>query len=122
MSEYEKLAERYIDAWNETDPPARRAAIDALFTADVTFADPMTTARGQAEIDQMIGAVQAQFPGFVFTLQGPVDGHHTQARFTWEMGLPGQDAPVAGFDVVTLAEDGRINQVLGFLDRVPPQP
>ncbi|MEV0133424.1 nuclear transport factor 2 family protein [Dactylosporangium sp. NPDC050688] len=122
MSEYEKLAQRYVDVWNETEPAARRAAIDALFTSAVTFADPMATARGQAEIDQMIGAVQAQFPGFVITLLGPVDGHHAQARFGWEMGLPGAPAPVAGFDVVTLAEDGRINQVLGFLDRVPAQP
>lgn len=121
MSEYEKLVDRYITVWNETDPAARRAVIDALFTEDVTFVDPMASARGQAEIDWMIGGVQAQFPGFVITLLGRPDGHHAQARFTWEMGLPGQDAPVAGFDVVTLAEDGRINQVLGFLDRVPPQ-
>ncbi|MDG6104725.1 nuclear transport factor 2 family protein [Dactylosporangium aurantiacum] len=122
MSEYEKLAQRYIDVWNETDPTARRAAIDALFTEDVTFVDPMAAVRGQDEVDWMIGGVQSQFPGFVITLLGTVDGHHAQARFGWEMGLPGQEAPVAGFDVVTLAEDGRIDRVLGFLDRVPAQP
>ena len=122
MSEYEKLVERYIDVWNETDPAARRAAIDTLFTEDVTFVDPMAAVRGQAEIDWMIGGVQAQFPGLVISRLGAVDGHHDQARFGWEMGPPGQDAPVAGFDVVTVAADGRINQVLGFLDRVPPQP
>jgi hypothetical protein len=121
MSEYEKLVERYIEVWNETDPAARRAAIDALFTEDVTFVDPMSAVRGQAEVDWMIGGVQAQFPGFVISRLGAVDGHHDQARFGWEMGLPGQDAPVAGFDVVTVAGDGRVNQVLGFLDRVPPQ-
>ena len=27
--------------------------------------------------------------------------------------------PVAGFDVAVLSDDGRISQVLGFLDRVP---
>jgi hypothetical protein len=37
------------------------------------------------------------------------------------MGRPGEEAPVAGFDVVTVAADGRVEQVLGFLDRVPPQ-
>ena len=121
MSEYEKLVEQYIEVWNETDAAARRSAIDALFTEDVTFVDPMSAVHGQAEIDWMIGGVQAQFPGFVISRLGPVDGHHEQARFTWEMGLPGQPAPVAGFDVVTLAPDGRVNQVLGFLDRVPPQ-
>lgn len=121
MSEYEKLAARYIEVWNETDPAARRAAIDALFTEDVTFVDPMAAVRGQSELDWMIGGVQAQFPGFVVSRLGTVDGHHEQARFGWEMGLPGQEAPVAGFDVITVAADGRVNQVLGFLDRVPAQ-
>jgi hypothetical protein len=121
MSEYEKLVERYIDVWNETDPAARRAAVDALFTEDVRFVDPMAAARGQADLDRMIGGVQAQFPGFVISRTGTVDGHHDQARFTWEMGRPGEEAPVAGFDVVTVAADGRVEQVLGFLDRVPPQ-
>jgi hypothetical protein len=119
MSEYEKLVEQYIEAWNATDPTTRRAAIDALFTPDVTFVDPMSTARGPGEIDWLIAGVQAQFPGFVISRSGPVDGHHDQARFTWEAGLPGQPAPVAGFDVVTIAPDGRINQVLGFMDRTP---
>lgn len=120
MSEYEKLVEQYINLWNETDPAARRAAIDALFTDDVRFIDPMSAVRGRAEVDWTIGGVQAQFPGFVITRVGAVDGHHDQARFTWEMGLPGQPAPVAGFDVITVAADGRVDQVLGFLDRVPP--
>ena len=37
----------------------------------------------------MIGAVQQQFPGFSFRLAGPVDGHHNQARFGWELGPDG---------------------------------
>ena len=31
MSTYDDLAQRYIDAWNETDPTARRAAVDPSF-------------------------------------------------------------------------------------------
>ena len=121
MSDYESIVKRYIEVWNETDPQARRVAIDALFTEDVTFVDPMAAARGQSEIDWMIGGVQAQFPGFVITPLGAVDGHHDQARFGWELGPAGEPAPIAGFDVVTTDGDGRINQVLGFLDRVPAQ-
>ncbi|MET7423972.1 nuclear transport factor 2 family protein [Dactylosporangium sp. NPDC005555] len=121
MSDYESVVRRFIEVWNETDPVARRAAIDALFTEDVRFVDPMAAVRGRAEVDGMIGGVQARFPGFVISPLGAVDGHHDQARFGWEMGLPGQEAPVAGFDVVTLAADGRVDQVLGFLDRVPAQ-
>lgn len=42
------------------------------------------------------------------------------ARFSWELVSKADgSAPVAGFDVIRLAEDGRIRSVLGFLDRVP---
>ncbi|WP_238017062.1 nuclear transport factor 2 family protein [Dactylosporangium sp. AC04546] len=119
MTDYEKLAERYIQIWNDTNPTTRRAAIDELFTEDATFVDPMAAVAGPAAIDGVIGAVQAQLPGYVLRLAGAVDGHHDQARFGWEGAQPGGAAEVAGFDVVTLAPDGRINRVLGFLDLVP---
>ena len=65
------------------------------------------------------GAVQARFPGFVFRLLGPVDAHHDQLRFTWELGPDGAEAPIVGSDVALLDAEGRISAVLGFLDRVP---
>jgi hypothetical protein len=67
----------------------------------------------------MIAAVQAQFPGFVFTLVGPVDTHHRQARFTWGLGPAGAEPAIVGFDVAVAGEDGRLTSVLGFLDKVP---
>jgi hypothetical protein len=30
MTTHDELAQRYIDTWNETDPSARRAAVDQL--------------------------------------------------------------------------------------------
>jgi hypothetical protein len=114
------LAGRYLAAWNETDPAARSAALAALFADDVRYTDPLVTAEGRDALDATIGAVQGQFPGFAFRLAGPVDAHHDQLRFTWELGPAGQEAPVAGFDVAVLDGDGRIRTVLGFLDRVPP--
>ena len=113
------IADRYIAVWNQTDSRARQAALADLFTDDVRYTDPLVAAEGRAELDATIGAVQQQFPAFVFRLAGPVDAHHGQLRFTWELGPEGQDAPVAGFDVALLAGDGRIATVLGFLDRVP---
>jgi hypothetical protein len=119
MTATTELADRYLAAWNETDPAARAAAMAALFTDDVRYSDPLVTADGVAALDATIGAVQQQFPGFVFRLAGPVDAHHDQFRFTWELGPAGQEAPVAGFDVAVVDADGRIRTVLGFLDRVP---
>lgn len=119
MNNFDELAQRYIDAWNETDAAARRAAVDALFSEDARYIDPMAAAVGREAIAATIGAVQDQFPGFVFRLAGPVDGHHDQARFSWELGPAGQEAPIIGFDVAVTDTTGQIHTVLGFLDKVP---
>ncbi|MCO5970129.1 MULTISPECIES: nuclear transport factor 2 family protein [Actinoallomurus] len=119
MSDVNELVGRYIDTWNEKDPAARRAAVQALWAEDGTYVDPLADVRGHDGIDAVIGAVQGQFPDFVFRLGTPVDAHHDLARFTWELGPEGGEALVVGFDVVVLAEDGRIQHVHGFLDKVP---
>ncbi|MGV0747926.1 nuclear transport factor 2 family protein [Mycolicibacter heraklionensis] len=119
MRAFEDLAQRYIDAWNESDPTIRRAAVDALFSADASFVDPLAVAEGPEAINATIAAVQEQFPGFEFRLVGPVDAHHDQARFRWELGPANQEAPIVGFDVVLTDGSGRIQKVLGFFDKVP---
>ncbi len=116
---FEDLAQRYIDAWNETDPAARRTAVDELYSEDARYVDPMAVTEGREAIAATIGAVQGQFPGFVFRLVGPVDAHHEQARFGWELGPAGQQAPIVGFDVTVTDGAGRLQTVLGFLDKVP---
>ncbi|MEV4629905.1 nuclear transport factor 2 family protein [Micromonospora sp. NPDC049523] len=116
---FDELVQRYIEIWNETDPVRRRRDIDDLWAPDGRYVDPMAIAEGRDAIDATIAAVQSQFPGMTFRLAGPVDGHHDQARFTWELGPEGVEPPIVGFDVVTIDGDGRLTQVLGFLDRVP---
>jgi hypothetical protein len=113
------IAERYLACWNETDADARRALIDKHWAPDASYVDPLVEARGAAALDATIGAVQAQFPGFVFTQLGEMDAHHQQARFAWGLGVPGEPPLVEGFDVVVIDDEGRIAQVLGFLDKVP---
>jgi hypothetical protein len=119
MSDFDTIVQRYLAAWNETDPDRRRAAVEDVFAADVRYVDPLAAVEGHAALDGLIGAVQAQFPGLVFSSGGPVDAHHQQARFTWHLGPAGQDPIVVGFDVAELGPDGRIRTVLGFLDQVP---
>lgn len=119
MTPFDDLAERYIAVWNETDPVSRRRAVDGLYSEDARYTDPLADAQGREAIDQTIAAVQAQFPDFAFRLAGPVDAHHQQARFTWELGPADGEAPVVGFDVAVRDEDGRLQTVLGFLDKVP---
>lgn len=110
---------RYLDCWNETDPAARRKLIDQTWTAEADYIDPMAQAHGAEAIDATIAAVQGQFPGFVFTLAGPVDAHHRQARFTWGLGPEGAEPLVVGFDVAVTDADSKIVSVFGFLDKIP---
>lgn len=118
MSRYDDIAHAYIAAWNAHDAAARRDAVDAAFTADATYTDPLATVAGRAAIAALIAGAQERFTGWTFRLAGPVDGHHDQARFTWTLG-PGDEEPVAGSDTVVLDGDGRIAAVFGFLDRMP---
>jgi hypothetical protein len=75
---------------------------------------------GHDGIDRMIAGAQAQFPGHVFRQTGRADAHNGCLRFSWELvGPDGKDAGVAGTDFGTLAGDGRLAAVTGFLDRVP---
>src|SRR5580704_11566090 len=98
MTDYQTLIDRYIATWNETDPLARRAAIDGLWADDGSYTDPIAVAEGRAAIDATIAAVQA--------------------RFSWHLGPAGGEPIVIGFDVAVLAGD-RIESVHGFLDKVP---
>lgn len=119
MSAMNKLVERYIATWNEKDPVALRAAVTELWTEDGVYIDPLAEAEGTDAITAVIGAVQAQFPDFTFRLGPNVDAHHNLARFTWELGPAGGEAVVIGFDVVVGTDDGRLDRVHGFLDKVP---
>ncbi len=84
----QEIVERYIASWNETDAPSRRKLVEEIWTDQASYIDPLAEAHGRDAIDAVIAAVQAQFPGFVFTLLGPVDAHHGQAADRpW---LPGQ--------------------------------
>ncbi|RSN10635.1 polyketide cyclase [Nonomuraea sp. WAC 01424] len=114
-----ELVERYIAAWNETDADALAKAVAELWTEDATYTDPMAEVAGHAGIAAVIEGAQGMFPGLVFTAGEVFDAHHNIARFTWHLGPAGEEPLAVGFDVVELAEDGRIRRVLGFLDKVP---
>ncbi|RDI50905.1 nuclear transport factor 2 family protein [Nocardia mexicana] len=118
MSEYDTIAQRYIDSWNEQDADKRKALLEEVYTADATYTDPLAAVAGREAIDQVVAGAQQQFAGLRFTLGDTVDAHHDIARFTWNLGAPDADPLVVGFDVIVV-DDGRIRHVHGFLDKVP---
>jgi SnoaL-like protein len=113
-----KLVEDYIALWNETDQQRRLALLEATWTTDATYVDPLMQGTGHPAIDGLIAAVQAKFPAFRFALARPADGFGNYVRFSWALGPPDGDAIIKGTDF--LARDGdRIKSVTGFLDHVP---
>jgi hypothetical protein len=47
MIDAQTLAQRHIASWNEADAATRRRLVDALWTEDARYADPMMKAAGQ---------------------------------------------------------------------------
>jgi hypothetical protein len=120
MTDASELVDRYIASWNESDPEARRKAISDLWAADGRYVDPLADVAGVEAIDATVAAAHDMFPGHTFRLAGTVDAHHDIARFTWELVPAGSaEATVIGFDVAVISEDGRLQTVHGFLDKVP---
>ncbi|WP_405479653.1 nuclear transport factor 2 family protein [Streptomyces sp. NBC_00009] len=120
ISVHETAVARYFEAWNAEGADARAEAVAAAWSDDGSYTDPLADVAGHEGIAAVIAAAREQFPGFAFKQTGTVDGHHDIARFTWELvSTADGSAPVAGSDVISLAKDGRIRTVQGFLDRIP---
>lgn len=118
MQNSQTLVSQYLEAFNETNADRRRELLATLYTPDCTYTDPQVDLRGAEQIDGFIEQTQERFPGFTFTLGGPIDAHHNQARFRWHAGPAEAPDGFVGFDVI-VAEGGRIRNVYGFMDAAP---
>jgi hypothetical protein len=109
------VVDGYIAAWNTADAGDRRALIAQVFADDTTYVDPLMQGTGHDGIDALIAGAQGQYPGHRFELLGDADHHNDRVRFSWT--LVGPDGPIAvGRDFATLADDGRLRDVTGFLE------
>jgi hypothetical protein len=116
MTDITTVIDTYIAAWNEPDPGRRREIVAETFTDDATYLDPLMSGEGQDGIAAMIAGAQQQFPGHRFELSMGPDAHNDRVRFAWS--LVGDGGPVAaGVDFATVADDGRLRAVTGFLEQ-----
>lgn len=117
MHDAHTIALDYLAVWNQRHAGARREQVARLFATSATYADPLMGGAGIDAIDAMICGAQLRFPGHRFALRGTPDGHNDAVRFGWSLLGP-DGAPVAhGLDVATVASDGRLRSVIGFLDQ-----
>ena len=120
MTNVNETVVRYIAAWNERDPKRRRELVAETWTEDGSYVDAHRHGAGHGPIDAMLAATQAQFPAYRLNLVSGIETHNNFVRFSWAAGGT-KDAPLylGGTDFATLAPDGRIKIVAGFIDAAP---
>jgi hypothetical protein len=116
MSDTTQIVDSYIAMWNETDAAQRRELVAQTITEDATYLDPLMAGAGVDGITEMIGGAQQQFPGHRFSLIAGPDAHHDRVRFSWSLAADGSVPAAIGTDFVTLADDGRMRAITGFLE------
>jgi SnoaL-like domain len=119
MSNIESVIENYVASWNETDPARRQSSLAASCAATASYRDPVMVSDGQAGLDAMLAGVQAKFPGFVLRRISKVDSHNNAVRFAWSLGPVSGPSVVEGVDFATLSADGKLANIVGFIDKMP---
>ena len=117
MTDISTTIDDYIAAWNEGDDGRRRELVSRAFADDATYVDPLVSSEGPDGIAGMIGAVQQHYAGHRFELAAGPDAHHDCVRFTWELKNPDGAHVATGIDFATIANDGRLCTLIGFLEQ-----
>jgi SnoaL-like domain len=113
------IIDAYVASWNETDPAKRQSALAASCAKDARYRDPVMVSDGQAGLDAMLAGVQAKFPGFVLKRISKVDSHNDAVRFAWSLGPASGPSVAEGVDFATLSSDGKLANIVGFIDKMP---
>jgi hypothetical protein len=92
------------------------------FTDDAKLIDPPLAGEGHAAIVAMAQTLQTLYPGHRFRRMSVVDQHHEFARYGWQLLTPDDCVALTGMDVVEVASDGRLKQVVGFFGELPVAP
>jgi hypothetical protein len=116
----ENLVNRYTAVWNEPDVDQRRLQIVALWAPDGLHYSKSHACHGYAALEvRVTGSYERSIaPGLnVFRYAGNAEAHHNVVRFNWHMQRKATEEIVAtGFELLVLAEDGRIQADYQFID------
>jgi len=119
MAPAEETVAAYAAAWNEPDEDARRALLERSWTDDGVYVDPTGRAEGRAALVGHIGGFHVRMPGSRIEMASGVDEHDGLLRFAWQMVGPDGVAALEGTDFGELAEDGRLQRIVGFFGPLP---
>lgn len=121
MTDLNELADRYVELWNEPDPELRFKTIAELFAEDGTHVDEYVDVKGHQAIAGIVSIAHKRFVtegGNYFRSRGNADGFRNVVRFNWEMvSVKSALVLAAGFDFLTLNDDGRIRVDYQFMEK-----
>jgi hypothetical protein len=116
MTNPQATADDCMAVWNEEDSGRRRILLVDGWGEKARYVDPLMSGEGHEGIAVMIEKARAQLPGHRFRLSGMPDGYGDYVRFSWTLAPDGGAVVARGTDIVRLQGDGRIAEVVGFLD------
>jgi uncharacterized protein YndB with AHSA1/START domain len=107
--------EQWFDAWAEADPARRRALLAACTTDTVTMHDSYACCGGRDELDAHIANCHVHVPGVRMRAAGAPRHCQGTLHVAWDATDAAGKACGGGTHVMSLAGDGRIRAVVGFL-------
>jgi hypothetical protein len=116
MTDPNAIARDYLALWNDTDDGSRRSRLSSGWAPEARYSDPMMCADGLEDVAAMIAGTRTKFPGHTFVLRRVPDGHGSFVRFSWTLEMESGAVVGGGTDIVRLNDDGRVAEVIGFLD------
>jgi hypothetical protein len=113
MHDFTRLADLYVNVWNEPDPQRRRDTIAQLWTPEGQHYVRTRKAIGYAELEVRVrGSHQKNVAerGYRFRRAGEAQPLHDSVMFPWEMFHPDRPQVVeaCGVQFLRLAPDGRV--------------
>jgi SnoaL-like domain len=120
MADTNEIVHAYMAAWNEPDERKRRQLLEKAWADDGRYTDPMSDAQGRDALVALISQFHKQMPGAGILPTSGIDEHHGRLRFAWKMTAADGSTGMEGIDIGQLAEDGRLQSIVGFFG-TPPQ-
>ncbi|MGH9211568.1 MAG: nuclear transport factor 2 family protein [Acidimicrobiales bacterium] len=111
------VVDAYIASWHEADPARRTALVEQAWAPQARYVDPLLDLTGHEQLATLAPVLAEHYPGHSIRRTSEVDAHHGFGRFSWELTGPDGAVVIAGIDVCSIADDGRLQGIAGFFDQ-----
>jgi uncharacterized protein YndB with AHSA1/START domain len=108
------IAATWFEAWNETDPAARRRLLDSITNADVHLRDRYSCIDGVEDLTEHVGAAQRFMPDTHIRKDGPARHCQGMVLVDWVAGSKTGEPRGRGTNLFVLGPNNRIESVTGF--------